>query len=62
MCRYPAGMDFDKIKDTIADHKKQVNEGLEKAGGLVKDKFHHDEQVDEGVQKAQDAIDKLKSD
>ena len=55
-------MDFDDIKSKVAEHKDQIDKGLEKAGGLVKGKLHHDNEVDEGVEKAKDAIDRLNDD
>ena len=55
-------MNFDDIKDKLAENKDKVGQGLEKAGDFVKDKFHHDDQVDQGVEKAKDALDKLNED
>jgi hypothetical protein len=52
-------MDFDDIKDKLAEQKDKVEDGLEKAGDFIKDKFGHDEQVDQGVEKAKDVIEKL---
>lgn len=52
-------MDFDDIKHKVAEQKDKVEEGLEKAGDFVKDKFGHDDQVDTGIDKAKDAVEKL---
>ena len=52
-------MDVGEIKDKILGHKDQVDEGIDKAGDVVKDKVGHAEQVDQGVEKAKEAVDKL---
>ena len=52
-------VDFDDIKDKVAGEKDQIDEGLDKAGDAVKDKFGHEDQVDLGVDKAKDAVEKL---
>ena len=48
-------MDFDALKEQAEklahEHPTQVNEGVEKAADLVKDKVGHDDQVDEAVKK-----------
>jgi len=52
-------VDFDDIKDKVAGEKDKIDEGLDKAGDVVKDKFGHEDQVDQGVDKAKDAVEKL---
>jgi hypothetical protein len=48
-------MDFDELKkqaENLAhEHPTQVEEGVEKAADLVKDKVGHDDQVDDAVKK-----------
>jgi MT0933-like antitoxin protein len=52
-------VDFGEIKDKILGHKDQVDEGIDKAADVAKDKVGHDEQVDQGAEKAKEAVDKL---
>jgi hypothetical protein len=52
-------VDFGEIKDKILGHKDKVEEGIDKAGDVAKDKIGHEEQVDQGVEKAKEAVDKL---
>jgi len=53
---------FDKAKDLVEDHEKEISEGLEKAGELAKDKIGHEAQVDKAVDAAQDLLEKQTKD
>jgi hypothetical protein len=48
-------MNFDELKkqaeNLASEHSSEVDEGLDKAADLVKDKVGHGEQVDEAVSK-----------
>jgi len=46
----------DKAKDLAEQHADQVDDALDKAGELAKDRFGHDGQVDAVVEKIKDAI------
>jgi hypothetical protein len=48
-----------EIKDKILRHKDHVDDGIDKAGDVMKDKVGHEEQVDQGVEKAKEAVGKL---
>jgi hypothetical protein len=45
-----------KAEDLIQGHEDQVEDGVEKAGEIAKDKIGHDDQVDAGVTKIEDVI------
>jgi|GraSoiStandDraft_42_1057292.scaffolds.fasta_scaffold2087075_1 hypothetical protein len=46
-----------KAKDLIAGHKDQVDEGVDKAADLAKEKVGHDEQVDKAAEFVKDKLD-----
>lgn len=46
----------DKAKNLAEQHADKVDDALDKAGELAKDRFGHDEQVDTVVEKIKDAI------
>lgn len=47
---------IDKIKDLAGKHDDKVDQGLDKAGDVAKNKASgHDEQIDKVVGKAKDA-------
>ena len=46
----------DKAKDLAEQHGDKIEQGVEKAGELVKGRFGHEEQVDGVVDKIQDAL------
>jgi len=46
--------DFDDLKKFAADHDKQVDEGLEKAGDEAGQRLGHEDQIDKGVDWAQE--------
>jgi len=52
---------FDKAKNLVGGHTKQVKDGVDKAADVVDDKTHgkHHEKIDDVADKAKDAIDKL---
>ncbi|WP_156755166.1 antitoxin [Actinokineospora pegani] len=54
------GIDFNELKNKAAglveQHGDKIEDGLEKAGDLVKGKFGHEQQVDQVVDKIQDLI------
>ena len=46
---------FDNARDLLNQHDEQVDQALEQAGGLAKDRFAgHDEQIDSAIDKAQE--------
>ena len=49
----------DKAKDAAGQHGDKIDEGLDKAGEMAKDKApdQHDDKIDQGVDKAQQAAD-----
>ena len=51
----------DKAKDTVGEHGDKIDEGLDKAGEMVKDKTpdQHDDKIDRGVDKAHQAAEDL---
>jgi antitoxin protein of toxin-antitoxin system len=51
----------DKAKDVAGQHGDQVDEGIDKAGQMAKDKTggQHDEKIDQGVDKAKEGADRL---
>ena len=51
----------DKAKDAAGQHGDKVDEGIDKAGEMAKEKTggQHDDKIDKGVDKAQEAADKL---
>ncbi|MCU1364855.1 MAG: hypothetical protein JWL72_3831 [Ilumatobacteraceae bacterium] len=53
---------FDKVKDAVVEHKDEVEQGIEKAEALAKDKLpdNMDGKVGMAADKAEEAIDKLK--
>ncbi|WP_424183814.1 antitoxin [Actinokineospora sp. G85] len=54
------GIDFTELKNKAAglveQHSDKIEDGLEKAGDLVKGKFGHEQQVDQVVDKIQELI------
>jgi MT0933-like antitoxin protein len=48
-------MDFDELKQQAEklahDHSGEIEQGVEKAADVVKDKVGHEDQVDEAVKK-----------
>lgn len=52
-------VDFDALKnkasELLNEHGDKIDEGAEKAGEFVKEKFGHDEKVDQVVDKIQEA-------
>ena len=59
---------FDKFKnkaeDMIGDHKKEADQGVDKAADVADDKtgHEHSEKIDEGAEKAKGAMDKSSDD
>lgn len=55
-------MDLDGLKDKalglVHGHKDQVEEGVDKAADLAKDKVGHDDQVDKAADFVKDNLDK----
>jgi hypothetical protein len=51
----------DKAKDVAGQHGDKVDEGIDKAGDMAKEKTggQHDDKIDKGVDKAQEAADNL---
>jgi hypothetical protein len=51
----------DKAKDAAGQHGDKVDEGIDKAGEMAKEKTggQHDDKIDKGVGKAQEAADNL---
>ena len=47
----------DKAKDMAGQHGDKIDEGLDKAGQMAKDKApdQHDDKIDQGIDKAQQA-------
>ena len=46
---------MDKAKELLNQHDDKVDQGLDKAGEMAKDRFAgHDEQIDQGVDKLQE--------
>ncbi|MCU1400454.1 MAG: hypothetical protein JWN62_3563 [Acidimicrobiales bacterium] len=52
---------FDKVKDAIVEHKDEVEQGIEKAEVLAKDKLpdNMDSKVGMAADKAEEAVHKL---
>ena len=54
------GIDFNELKNKaeglLEQHGDKIEDGVEKAGELVKGKFGHEQQVDQVVDKIQDLI------
>ena len=52
---------FDSIKDAVVDHKKEVEQGLDKAEEVAHAKLpdNLDDKIDTAVDKAKDAVEKL---
>lgn len=54
------GIDFNELKkkgeDLLEQHGDKIEQGVEKAGELAKNKFGHADKVDKVVDKIQDAI------
>ena len=52
---------MDKAKDAAGKHGDKLDEGIDKAGDMAKDKTggQHDDKIDQGVDKAQQAADDL---
>jgi hypothetical protein len=50
---------MDKAKDAAGQHGDKIDEGIDKAGDMAKDKApdQHDDKIDRGVDKAQQAAD-----
>jgi hypothetical protein len=50
---------MDKAKDAAGKHGDKIDQGIDKAGQMAKDKTggQHDDKVDQGVDKAQQAAD-----
>jgi hypothetical protein len=48
----------DKAKEAAGQHGDKVDEGLDKAGGMAKEKTggEHDEQIDKGVERGKGAV------
>jgi proline dehydrogenase len=46
----------DKAKEFASEHSEQIEQGVDKAADLAKEKFGHDEQIDKVVNKIEDAI------
>ncbi|MCU1392848.1 MAG: hypothetical protein JWM34_1276 [Ilumatobacteraceae bacterium] len=53
---------FDKVKDAVVEHKDQVEQGVEKAEAMAKEKLpdNLDGKVGMAADKVEEAIDKLK--
>jgi hypothetical protein len=53
-------VDFDALKGQaeklLNEHGDKIEDGAEKVGEIVKDKFGHDEQVDTVVEKIKDFV------
>jgi hypothetical protein len=51
----------DKAKEAAGQHGEKVDEGIDKAGQMAKEKTggQHDEKIDKGVDKAQQAADEF---
>ena len=53
-------MDFEGLKDKVEqlaeEHPQQVDQGIDKAAGLIGEKFGHQDQVEAAAQKLKDAI------
>jgi uncharacterized protein YukE len=50
-------VDFNSIKSKLSEHAGQVNQGLDKLGGVAKKRFAgHDEQIDQAVEKVKRAL------
>jgi MT0933-like antitoxin protein len=52
---------LDKVKGLVAGNKDKVEQGIDKAAGLAKDKLpdEHDGKVDKAVDAVKDQIEKL---
>lgn len=54
------GIDFDDLKnkaqDLVEKHGDKIEQGVEKAGELAKERFGHEEQVDKVVDKVRDHV------
>ena len=46
--------EFDKAKQFADEHDKQVDEGIEKAGGAASERVGHQDQIEKGVNEAQE--------
>lgn len=49
------------LKDAAADHADQIEDGIDKAAGLIDDKTggKHTDQIDKAAAKAKDVVEKL---
>ena len=52
---------FDKAKDLIGGNAKKVEDGIDKAADMAKDKVgeEHADKIDQAAEKAKDVVDKL---
>ena len=46
----------DKLMNLGKEHSDKVDQGMDKAGDMAKDKFGHEEQVDQAVEKGKDYV------
>ena len=47
---------LDKLKGLVRGHKKEVEEGIDKAADVAKDKIGHDKEVDQAADAAKGAL------
>lgn len=52
----------DKAKDALGQHGDKVDEGVDRAGGLVDERTggRHSEQVQQGTEKAKEGLDRFR--
>lgn len=50
------GAAADRAKEFASEHGDQIEQGVDKAADMAKEKFGHDEQIDKVVDKIDDAI------
>ena len=54
---------FSKLKKTAADNSDQIEDGIDTAADLAKDKVAgHDDKIDMAADKAKDLVDKVEGD
>jgi hypothetical protein len=48
----------DKAKDAAGQHGDKIDEGMDKAGDMAKEKTggQHDDKIDQGVERGKDAV------
>ena len=52
---------MDKAKDMAGEHGDKIDEGIDKAGGMAKEKTggQHDDKIDQGVERGKDAVEDI---